>query len=842
GSTVFFRPGTNGGFTVSATTADGGSGVQHVAFPALGANWTGGGNDAGAPYAQAYTFDASAADPTEPNDVFARNGAGLDSTATPFTVTADSTAPTTTIACDGGACPGGWTTSAADVTLSADDGSGSGVAEIRYTVDGSDPLVSGTLYTGAFSVAATTTVRFAAVDAVGNAETVGSQLLQIDDSKPTTPTLAFSAPTNAHWDGSVLWFRAGAAGGFTVTPNSSDPQSGVSAYHYPALGSGWSNIGGAYTFAAGAADPTEPNDVTAENAAGLVSDPTSFTVTADGAAPTGASATVAGGATSSLSVAVATNGGTDAGSGVDAGSLVVERQEADLDNGDGTCDAFGGWTTVTLTAGADTGVVSGKCYRYRVRSSDRVGNEATSPASATVQVDTAAPGVTLNDPGANLAGTVTLSAAATDAASGIASVVFQRSPADAGTWTTISGSWDTTTVADGLYDLRAIATDAAGNATTSAVVEDRRVDNVNPDTTIDSAPADPDNDATPTVVFSGSEPSTFQCRFDGGAWSPCASPLTAGALPDGARTFEVRAIDASANPDPSPASHAWVLDTVAPSGGSITVADGWDTDGSVAIATDNGTDAGGTGVATASAVVEREAATLTTGTCGPFDAAWSTVATPDASVAGGACYRYRLRVRDNAGNWVTYPSASVVKVDLTAPTVPSLTLATVSGSQVAGTTAYFRPGTSGSFTVTPVSSDPESGGVTFSNPSLGTGWSRVGTTWSFDGTAGDPNEPNNVTATNAAGLTSGAATFTVTADSAAPVTTASAAPAANGFGWHTASPVSVTLSAADGGSGVKEIRYTTDGSVPGPTSPLYAAPVDIVSPGTTTLTFRAEDN
>ena len=181
--------------------------------------------------------------------------------------------------------------------------------------------------------------------------------------------------------------------------------------------------------------------------------------------------TVTGGATATLSVAVATDAGTDAGSGVDTGSLVVERQEADLDNGDGTCDAFGSWTTVTLTAGADTGVVSGKCYRYRVRSSDLVGNEATSAASATVQVDTAAPGVTLDDPGANLAGTVTLSATATDAASGIASVVFQRSPADAGTWTTITGSWDTTGVADGLYDLRAIATDAAGNTTTSA---DRR--------------------------------------------------------------------------------------------------------------------------------------------------------------------------------------------------------------------------------------------------------------------------------------------------------------------------------------------------------------------------------
>src|SRR5581483_11826139 len=75
-----------------------------------------------------------------------------------------------------------------------------------------------------------------------------------------------------------------------------------------------------------------------------------------------------------------------------------------------------------------------------------------------------------------------------DSGSGIASVAFQRSPAGAGTWTTIatdttspySVSWDTTGVTDGLYDLRAVATDKAGNQTTSTVVTNRRVDNTNP--------------------------------------------------------------------------------------------------------------------------------------------------------------------------------------------------------------------------------------------------------------------------------------------------------------------------------------------------------------------------
>ena len=67
---------------------------------------------------------------------------------------------------------------------------------------------------------------------------------------------------------------------------------------------------------------------------------------------------------------------------------------------------------------------------------------------------------------------------------GIASVVFQTSPAGANTWTTVctdnvtpySCSWDTTGVADGLRDIRAVATDTAGYTQTSTVTN-RRVDN-----------------------------------------------------------------------------------------------------------------------------------------------------------------------------------------------------------------------------------------------------------------------------------------------------------------------------------------------------------------------------
>ena len=45
----------------------------------------------------------------------------------------------------------------------------------------------------------------------------------------------------------------------------------------------------------------------------------------------------------------------------------------------------------------------------------------------------------MDDPGANLRGTVTLSSTASDAGSGIASRAYQYSPAGAGTWTTTPG-------------------------------------------------------------------------------------------------------------------------------------------------------------------------------------------------------------------------------------------------------------------------------------------------------------------------------------------------------------------------------------------------------------------
>ena len=65
---------------------------------------------------------------------------------------------------------------------------GSGVAQIRYTTDGSTPTAtSGTVYTAPFTLAATTTVKYLAVDNAGNAENpANSRLIPIDTTAPTS--------------------------------------------------------------------------------------------------------------------------------------------------------------------------------------------------------------------------------------------------------------------------------------------------------------------------------------------------------------------------------------------------------------------------------------------------------------------------------------------------------------------------------------------------------------------------------------------------------------------------------------------------------------------------------
>jgi subtilisin family serine protease len=88
-------------------------------------------------------------------------------------------------------------------------------------------------------------------------------------------------------------------------------------------------------------------------------------------------------------------------------------------------------------------------------------------------------------------------------------------------------------------------------------------DTTSPETTIDSGPGGDTgtlggilytNTTTPSFTFHADEPSTFECKLDAGAYSPCSSGDSFGPLQDGDHSFAVRATDEAGNVDPSPAT------------------------------------------------------------------------------------------------------------------------------------------------------------------------------------------------------------------------------------------------------------------------------------------------
>ncbi len=104
-------------------------------------------------------------------------------------VNIDKDQPNSTIDCNGSACVGGsaYYEDTVSVELGATDSGVSDVKEIRYTTDGSNPTGSSTLYTGAFDVAQTSTVKFRAEDNAGNVESpVNSQEIKIENGPPVS--------------------------------------------------------------------------------------------------------------------------------------------------------------------------------------------------------------------------------------------------------------------------------------------------------------------------------------------------------------------------------------------------------------------------------------------------------------------------------------------------------------------------------------------------------------------------------------------------------------------------------------------------------------------------------
>ena len=515
-----------------------------------------------------------------------------------------------------------------------------------------------------------------------------------------------------------------------------------------------------------------------DNVGNTTTSTTSNTVRVDNTAPTVPTPAVTAGYVTASTVPVGLGTVTDAGSGVNTSGVL--RASATLSGG--TCGSFGSFTAVSLSTGNDTTIVSGTCYQYQQRATDNAGNVGTSTTSNIVKVDTTAPpvptltysalsnvsvtGTTAYYRSTASSGGFTVTASSTDSESGIANYTFPS----LGTGWTFTGSgatrtysWSGTNPTTSSGGLAVTATNNAGQTSSGSNL-------TNPITMV--------SDTTPPVVAvpsvtagyvtvlsvpvgvvaatdSGSGVNTSgvlraSATLSGGTCGTFGSftpvSLTSGndntVLTNTCYQYQQQATDNVGNTTTSTPSNTVKVDNTAPTVPTPAVTAGYVTASTVPVGLGTVTDAG-SGVNTSG--VLRASATLSGGTCGSFGSftAVSLSTGNDTTIVSGTCYQYQQRATDNAGNVGTSTTSNIVKVDTTAPPVPTLTHSTLSNVSVTGTTAYYRStASSGSFTVTASSTDSESGIANYTFPSLGTGWTFTGSgatrTYSWSGQTPPP--------------------------------------------------------------------------------------------------------
>ncbi|MGH3082027.1 MAG: hypothetical protein ACRDNH_12985 [Gaiellaceae bacterium] len=132
---------------------------------------------------------------------------------------------------------------------------------------------------------------------------------------------------------------------------------------------------------------------------------------------------------------------------------------------------------------------------------------------------------------------------------------------DGGEFSPCSSPKTYTGLADGAHTFRIKATGAAG--TGPETVYAWTIDTTGPATAITEKPADPTNSRSASFAFNASEPATFQCKLDDGAFATCGSPQSYGGLAEGRHTFVVRATDALNNVG-SDTTYSWTIEMRAP--------------------------------------------------------------------------------------------------------------------------------------------------------------------------------------------------------------------------------------------------------------------------------------
>ena len=595
--------------------------------------------------------------------------------------------------------------------------------------------------------------QYSVPDRVGNIATYTSPDIKVVTGTP--PTLRPSGVTidsvsglGPQWvAGTTAYYRPSQSGSFTVSAQSSDPLSGVARVDFPVV-EGFTG-GGVHTIPAtgstysatyawannpGSPSPGIQSISATNNAGGTSSNPSAFSIVADVTAPSGGSVDASGltgtGSrySTSRSLSLTLNRGTDSESGIYLPGVVLTRASASLTSdgsANGTCGTFGSYNQVGAadpgTPFSDTVPVDHNCYRYQYSVPDNVGNVGvfTSPD---IKVDTDAPP----------APAISFSNLNNASWTGSGSTVYYRPASSSGSFTVNAVSADTT----------------SGTASF----------------TFPSLPAGwtgaPGSPGTRTYSWAASNPT-----------APSAGMV-------------VRATNNAGSQATTSLTVTPTADATPPSGGSVSYTNGYSTNPTINISFTKGTDTG-SGLATASGILQQASTTLAGGACGTFSG-FSTVATNPSSAYSNpvttGCYKFRYLISDNVGNHATYTSSSVTKVDQNSPTIAvSIIQANNAYSNFNGAVLYYRGSASGSFKYVIDVIDPESGAASVLYPSLATsGWSHstqtvttptggpyTSSTYSWTAGASNPGTQGNILATDLAGRQR-SAVVTFTEDSVPP--------------------------------------------------------------------------
>jgi hypothetical protein len=304
-------------------------------------------------------------------------------------------------------------------------------------------------------------VKFFSTDSAGNTEQVKSQQIQVDTTPPVTTAACNSAACSGGWYNAAV----------TVSLVATDGGSGVSKTYYTTNGSTPTTSSTVYAGPFKVTGTTTVKFFSVDNA-GNTEQVESQLVQIDTVAPTTTitcnSAACASGwyKTTPVTITLSATDNTK-GSGVKATMYTTDGSNPQTSS------------TAKLYTGP-FGVVQTTAVKYY--SIDSAGNSG-SVQSQTIQIDAAAPTVSITSPASGSGITqgtkVTVTATATDlgtgsgAPSGIANVTFYLDGTNklaTVTSSPYSFTWNTAGVKKGTHTLTAVATDVAGNSTTSAAI------------------------------------------------------------------------------------------------------------------------------------------------------------------------------------------------------------------------------------------------------------------------------------------------------------------------------------------------------------------------------------